>query len=124
MTEKSKRPPLSEIEKTSEFQRLTKKQKLFLATYLQGGDAVEAVLAAYQCADWSTARRMSYTLLKNVKIAEVLNLHFCPEPLEKFIAVLNRAIRNKKLTLAQFKALEVKAQSLGFIKASEVINGL
>ena len=85
--------PVSEIEKIPEYQRLTRKQKLFVSTYIQGGDAVAATLAAYQCADWSTARRMAYTLLKNVKIAEVLNLHFCPEPLEKFIVVLNRAGR-------------------------------
>jgi len=120
MTEKSQRTPLSEIEKTPEFQRLRKKQKLFVATYIQAGvdtgvyDPVEATLAAYTCQNWAVVRRMSYGLLNNTKIAEVLNFHFSPTPRERFIATLNRAIRNKKLTMAQFRVLQQKAESLGF----------
>jgi hypothetical protein len=76
------------------------------------------VLASYACKEWETARRMSYGLLKNLKIVAVLNLHFLPEPLERFIVVLNRAIRNKKLTNAQFRALQLKAEVLGFLTTS------
>jgi len=116
----TERTSLSEIEKTPEYKKLRRKQKLFVATYIQSGidtgtyDATGSVLASYACADWETARRMSYGLLKNVKIAEVLNLHFSLTPRERFIASLNRAIRNKKLTMAQFRALQQKAESLGF----------
>ena len=110
--------PLSEIQKTQEFQRATKKQQLFLAIYIAGGvdtgnyDAVEATFVAYKVKDRATAHRMSYAILSSIQILDVLYRHFGAEPPEAFRVMLRRAIRNKHLTPAQVKALRLKAEIL------------
>jgi len=117
---KSKRLTLEELQMTPEYQRLTRKQQLFVATYVAGGlldgqyDAVEATRTAYKCKTVENARVMSYSLLQNIHIVEVLNRHFNVEPIEEFLRTLDRAIQNKKLTQAQISALYLKARILGF----------
>lgn len=113
------RLPLSELEKLPEYQRLTPKQRLFVATYCEGGladgnyDAVTATRVAYNCKSIETARVMSYSMLTNVRIIAVLNRHFGLEPIEEFLVSLDRAINNKKLTQAQLGALKLKSDILG-----------
>lgn len=120
MSDPSTRLPLAELEKTQEYQRLTQKQKLFVATYCESGlttgtyDAIQATLTAYQCKSAEVARIMSYSLLANIRIVAALNRHFNTSPIEEFLVMLDRAISNKKLTMAQLGALKMRCDLLGF----------
>ena len=112
--------PLEELEKTWEFQRLTSKQRLFVQTYCAAGmvdgkyDAVAAIQTAYPCKSIEVARVMSYSLMGNIKIVAVLNRHFGSDPVDSFLASLDRAVRNKDLTLAQLGALRLQCEVLGY----------
>jgi hypothetical protein len=116
----SKRVPIERLRETDEFENLTLCQKLFIETYIASGvelgvyDQITATQTAYKCKNQEVARVMSYALMTNRRIVAVLNLHFAREPLAVFLETLDRAIKNKKLTLAQFKALALKARILGF----------
>jgi hypothetical protein len=120
MSETSTRLPLVELEKTQEYQRLTPKQQLFVATYCEGGlatgtyDPIAATRTAYECKSMEVARIMSYSLMQNIRIIAVLNRHFQTEPIEAFMVTLDRAINNKKLTVAQIQALRLKCEIMGF----------
>lgn len=120
MSEPSKRLTLPELEETLEYQKLTPKQRLFVATYCAGGladgkyDAVAATMTAYQCKSIEVARIMSYSMLQNIRIIAVLNRHFQTEPIEDFLVQLDHAINNKRLTVAQVTALKIKCEILGF----------
>jgi hypothetical protein len=113
-----KRLTTKELAQTPEYQQLTNKQKLFVLTYVGSGmvdgnyNGAEAALTAYKCKSRESARIMSYSLLANIKIVAVLNRHFSIEPREEFLALLDRAIRNKKLTMAQLGALKLKCDIL------------
>jgi len=118
MSDPKKRMTVAELEETPEYQRLTPKQKLFIATYCDGGlstgryDAVAATLTAYKCKTPEVARIMSYSVMANIRIVAVLNRHFATEPIEEFLTMLDRAINNKKLTMAQLGALQLRCQIL------------
>jgi len=120
MTDLSRRLPLAELQNTQEYQRLTQKQKLFVATYCEGGmvdgnyDPVAATQTAYACKTLEIARVMSYALMSNIRVVAVLNRHFNAEPIEEFLVLLDRAINNKHLTLAQLQALKLKCDILGY----------
>ena len=119
MTE-SKRMPLEDLRKTPEYTRLTPKQKMFVDTYCSSGavdgqyDAVAATQAAYKCKSAEVARVMAYSLLANINLVAVLNRHFGTEPIDAFLATLDRAVHNKKLTLAQLGALQLQCEVMGF----------
>jgi hypothetical protein len=114
------RMPMADLEKTQEFQQLTRKQQLFVRTYCEGGlstgnyDAVEATRTAYACKTPEIARIMSYSQLQNIRIIAVLSRHFCRTPIEDFMTLLDRAIANKHLTTAQMDALRLKFEILGY----------
>jgi hypothetical protein len=118
-TEKT-RVPLSELELTVEYRRLTQKQKLWISTYVAGGmldgnyDAIAATRTAYAARTPEIARVMHYNILQTIGIVAVLSIHFNREPIEDFLVTLDRAIRNKKLTIAQLQALKLKSDILGF----------
>ena len=120
MSEPKTRMPLSEIRLTPEYQKLTPKQQLFVAAYVDGGlldghyDPIAATRTAYECKTPEVARIMSYSLMANIRIVAVLNRHFQTEPIEEFMVMLDRAINNKKLTVAQLNALKLKCDILGF----------
>lgn len=104
-----------------EYQRLTKKQQLFVDAYCNRNgspdgkfDPVSATMVAYQCKNRNVARVMSYGLMQNVRIIEVLNRFFKRTPPQEFIISLDRAIRNKHLSNAQVQALRMKCAVLGF----------
>lgn len=119
MSDTEKRMPLAELEVLQEYLRLTQKQKLFVATYCEFGladgnyDAVEAARIAYKCKNREVARIMSYSLMQNIRIIAVLNRHFNATPIQEFLAMLDRAINNKKLTVAQIQALRLKCEVMG-----------
>ena len=120
MSDEKKRLSIEQIQDTPEYQRLTQKQQLFVATYCAGGlldgkyDAVAATRTAYQCKSAEVARIMSYSLLQNIRIIEVLNRHFGVTPIEEFLVQVNRAINNRNLTQAQMDALKLKSDILGY----------
>lgn len=118
MGDPSNRLRLADLEKTQEYQKLTPKQRLFVATYCEGGltdgvyDAVAATRTAYNCKSLEVARIMSYSLLANIRIVAALNRHFNATPTEEFMVLLDRAINNKNLTMAQLAALKLKCDIL------------
>lgn len=120
MEEIKNRMPLSQLALTAEYQKLTQKQQLFCATYISGGlldgnyDPVAATLTAYKCRSMEVARIMSYSMMANIRIVAVLNLHFGTTPSEQFLEVLDRAIRNKNLSPSQLAALKLKCDIMGF----------
>ena len=115
-----KRMPLDQLRLTQEYTRLTAKQKDFVETYVGMGamdgnyDAVNAVRHAYKCKNDEVARIMSYALLANINIVAVLNRHFAADPIDQFIQTLDRAVHNKKLTIAQLQALKLYCEVMGF----------
>ena len=117
----STRMRFDELSQTQEFQRLTPKQRLFVSTYCEGGlatgvyDPIAATRTAYECKSVEVARIMSYALMANIRIIAVLNRHFNAEPIEEFLVMLDRAINNKKVTVAQIQALRLKCELLGFV---------
>lgn len=119
MSDFSNRMPLDQLKETEEYQCLTPKQKLFVATYCEGGlvdgnyDPVIAVMVAYKCKSIETARVMSYSMMQSLRIIAVLNRHFNKTPIEDVLVQVNRAIHNKKVTNAQVQALRLKCEILG-----------
>lgn len=115
----SKRISLDELRTTPEYIRLTPKMKMFIDSYCSAGaidgnfDAVAAINQAYRCKSYEVARIMSYSILANIKIVAVLNRYFGTEPVDSFLANLDRAVRNKRLTLAQLGALRLQCDVLG-----------
>jgi hypothetical protein len=115
-----KRVSLIKIQNTPEYGRLTGKQKLWVSTYIAGGekdgnyDPVYATKVAYECKSKETARVMSYSLVQNIRIAEILNMHFNKSPNEEFLRDLDRAVKNKHLTPSQLGALRIKAELFGY----------
>ena len=115
-----KRMSMEELRTTREYARLTERQKMFIETYCSAGlvdghyDAVVATLLAYRCKDEEVARIMSYSLMANIRIVAVLNRHFGETPVESFLKTLERAISNKKLTIAQLQALRLYCDVMGF----------
>lgn len=121
----NKKMSMADLEITVEFQRLTEKQQLFIATYISAGllghyDAEAAVLAAYKCKSRESARVMSYSMMQNPRVIDVLNLHFGKNATEAFFEDVNRAIRNRKLTVAQMEAMKLKSKMLGIGTALKV----
>jgi hypothetical protein len=118
MAEAAKRLTLDELRQTSEYLMLTQKQQLFVATYVGTGMAeghynvVSAIKTAYACKSEEVARVMSYTMMQNIRILAVLNLHFGVSPTVQFVKELDRAIRNKKITNAQVELLILKSKML------------
>lgn len=119
MIDERKRMPLDALQKTQEYSRLTGKQQMFIDTYVAGGlldghyDPIEAVLAAYHCKSREIARTMSYATTQNIRVVAVLNRHFNTAPIEDFLVMIDRAVRNKNLTMAQLGALKLKCSLLG-----------
>jgi hypothetical protein len=115
----SHRLSMKELAQTPEYQKLTNKQKLFVMTYCVAGldtgeyDAVGATLTAYKCKTREIARIMSYSLMSNIRIIAVINLHFNATPTEEFMETLNRAIRNKNISAAQVALIKLKCDILG-----------
>ncbi len=121
--------PLDEIQKTVEYARLTPKKRLWVSTYIQSGmehgdyDPILATRTAFECRSDENARIMSYSILENIHIIEVLNMHFRVDPLDAFIKIIDRAIRNKKISHAQVQALRLKCELLGIANRLPVADG-
>ena len=118
---KKRRLSIAELEQTDEYARLTEQQRLFVATYCEGGladghyDKTSAAATAYpRCKSRNVARVMAYALMQNINVIAALNRHFQRSPIEEFLEEVTRAISNKRLSVAQFNALKLKGDILGY----------
>lgn len=109
---------LDELQLTPEYGKLTPKQRLWVSTYIQSGmehgeyDAILATRTAFAVKSMENARIMSYSVLENIRVIEVLNIHFKLDPIAAFSKIIDRAISNKKITMAQVQALRLKCELL------------
>jgi hypothetical protein len=109
---------------TPEFKQLSPKMGQFVLTYLQSvldgeADALAAVKAAsYNCKSDENGRILGFQLLASPKIILVMNRFFGVSPTEAFLKQVRKAISNKKLTIAQVRALELYSNINGFEKTA------
>ncbi len=97
------------------FIRLTERQKLMIETYItSGADKTLSVLTAYHVKDRETARKMSYESFSRPGVIQVLNAYWGVTPFEAFKQDVERAVRNKSLSVAQIRALELQARLNGW----------
>ncbi len=86
------------FEKTTEWQKLSVRQKFWLQTYLaSGSDQVLATQCAYATAGKSTLT-FSYEVIKQRKIQAALNRYFNRSELDICLAQLERDIKRAKGT--------------------------
>lgn len=117
MTEQIKRTtmPIELLRIEPCFVRLTERQKLMIETYItSGADKVLSVLTAYHVKDRETARKMSYEAFSRPAVIQVLNAYWGVTPFEAFKRDVERAVRNKSLSVAQIRALELQARVSGW----------
>ena len=125
-----RRMPLEELVRTVEYSRLTPKQQLWISTYIESGaldernyDAIFATRTAYNCRTEEVARVMSYSILDNVRVIAVLNLHFGADPLDAFLKTCERAAMNRRTTAVQMQILKIMAEAKGYISKLPVYPG-
>jgi hypothetical protein len=90
------------------FTNLTPKQRLMIETFIaSNGDRVLAVKTAYNAKTLDIARVMAYELFENPKIIACLAIYFQDDPLDVFKRDVQRAWRNKRLSIAQVQAMKL-----------------
>ncbi len=105
---------------TFEYRHLTPKMQEWISTYLQGFldtgkfDVLAATKAAYVCKNDESTRVLGYQITGNPKIILALNRFFGVTQKDLFLKQLERAIYDKKITLAQIRALELAAHANGW----------
>jgi|SRR5208282_1862896 len=127
MNKNFNRMSLEKLRKTLEFQRLTPRQQLYVATYIETGaighyDAEAAVRMAYRCSTDESVRVMKYAMKRSARVVEVLNMHFGKNATDAFLEDVSRAIRNKSLTGAQVDAMILKSEILGIGSSLSRVN--
>lgn len=104
-----------ELAKTIEFQHLTQKQKLAVATYITNGyDIVNAIRTAYLCKDDHVASIMQHRFFRSPTVAIVLSRHFGTSPKQAFMIRLVKSIIKGDLTPTQIRAYELYASMNGW----------
>jgi len=94
----------AEFEATREFSRCTAKQKVWLQTFIaNGGEAVQATVAAFNCTDVRHAQIYSYAVLRSLKIRAALNL---------YLGKSEREIETQKEQTSRAKLLRKVRQNL------------
>jgi hypothetical protein len=112
--------PLDELAATIEFAHLSPKManwvRAYVKNYIDSGklDPTTATKAAYDCRSDETARTFGYQLIGNPKIILALNRFFGNSPEQAFLKEVERAIYNRKLTVAQVRALELLCRVNGW----------
>jgi hypothetical protein len=108
-----------DLAQTVEFRHLSPKMAKWILTYVQrfleAGvlDPIAATKASYVCKTDESTRTLGCQLLANPKIILVLNRFFGTTPEQAFLKQVQNAIYNRKLTIAQIRALELQCQVLG-----------
>jgi hypothetical protein len=113
--ENDRRVPLDELAQTPEFLVLTKKQKLFIATYIMNGyDAVNAIRTAYDCKDDSIAAIMQHRLFNTFSISMAMSRHFGSDPKKVFMVRLIKTMTKGIINNNQIRAYELYARLNGW----------
>jgi hypothetical protein len=118
------RMSLYDLARTREFDSLSLKMQKFVLIYLRSltptgaADPLAAVKASYNCKSDQTARVLGFQLLGNPKIVLTLNRFFGVSPDAAFLAQVQKAIFNRKLTTAQINALELYSRIHGVEKTA------
>src|SRR5580692_4129934 len=98
---------------TPEFSHLSSKMGAFVLAYVQAlidtgaADPLAAVKASYDCGSDESARTLGYELLANPKVILTLNRFFGVSPDEAFLKMVERAIYNPNISVAQIEALKL-----------------
>jgi len=111
----SPRVPLATIQATAAWGLLSPKQATFCAKYIQSGvdsgvyDLRSAMKAAYNASSERNLRCLTYEVLANRRVRDVLALHFNQSPRDLFLADLEKSIdREKGIAKVQAQKLYAK----------------
>jgi len=109
------RMPIEKLRLEKCYIDLTPKQKKLVEAYIAtGGDRVQSVLSAYDVKDVENARVHAYAFFGNARVIACLTVYFQDDPLNVFKEQVWRAYRNKKLTVAQVRSLELLCELNGW----------
>jgi hypothetical protein len=114
------RMSLAELSQTVEFGHLSPKMAVWVRTYVQSFldtgtfDPLVATQAAYECTTEASARTFGYQLLAHPKIILVLNRFFGTSQERASIRQVERAISNRRLSVAQIQALRLYSDLQGW----------
>lgn len=98
---------------------LTQKQKKLVETFISSnGDRVASVMSAYATKSRENAQILAYQFFTSPRVVACLAAYFQDDPLESFKAEVRRAYRNKKITVAQVRAMTLHAELNGWGSAS------
>jgi hypothetical protein len=109
------RVPLAEIRTTAAWGALTAKQAIFCERYIQSGadrgvyDVQVAMKAAYNTSSERNLTCLTYEVLANRRVRDVLAIHFNQSARDLFLADLEKSIRREKgMTKIQAQKLYAK----------------
>jgi PleD family two-component response regulator len=111
---------LKELTKTPEWRMLTRKQQMFVATYVQNAldnqafDPVTAIRTAYKCKNDRSALVMSYRVMSAFNVSMCLSRCFENDPQQSFLAMLCRQITKGTITAQQIQAYKLYANIQGW----------
>jgi len=129
MSETKPRMDWEELSQTPEFQLLTDKQKMFVATYISNGyDVLHAMRTAYDCKNNYLARIRSYPVLRSPVVGMVLMLHLgrpfefaeVISTQEGFIKQLAKDISKGAIKWNKLQAMRFYAEVNGWYKSQAV----
>jgi hypothetical protein len=114
-TTKIARMTIEELRQQECYLDLRPKQRMFIEGWIaSGGDRVFATSSAYDCAHAEAARSFSYEVLSSPAVIACLAAFYQDNPLAEFKDQVSRAVRNRNLTTAQIRALELMARLNGW----------
>jgi hypothetical protein len=116
---------LAQLRETQVFIALTPKQKRAVQVFVEtNGDRQASVLAAYKVKNARNAAILSSQVFASPAVVACLAAYFQDEPLESFKNDVRKAFINRKITVAQVRALELLAELNGWGSASLPKNSL
>jgi hypothetical protein len=111
----SPRASLAKVQATAAWGLLTPKQAIFCERYIQSGaccgvyDIQAAMKAAYNTSSERNLRSLTYEVLANRRVRDVLALHFNQSPRDLFLADLEKTISCEK-GIAKIQAQKLYAK--------------
>ncbi len=102
------RLPLEQLAQERCYLDLTPKQQKLVKTFIESnGNRILAVTTAYDVKNAEVARVLSYEVFANPKIIACLAIYFQDDPLDVFKREVERAWRNRRLSVAQVQAMKI-----------------
>jgi hypothetical protein len=115
----NERLTLEQLHETQCFIGLTSKQKRLVEAFVESnGDKTASVLAAYAVKNARNAQILASQVFASPAVVACLATYYQDDPLESFKAEVRRAYHNKKLTVAQVRAMTLHADLNGWGSAS------